>query len=155
MDERHWLAPFERDVFDWRPFSLVPRQFFNEVLGRTGPSIDLHEDSDGFTLTAEIPGVTPDDLDITVNEQSVTLKGETRREEARDERGYKISERRYGSFYRTIPLPSEVKPDQATANYSNGVLEIRLVKRRGQDMTSRKIRVNAAPPQRPEGNAQH
>lgn len=154
MDERNWVAPFERDIFDWRSLSLVPRQMLNEVFGRTGPSVDLHEDPNGFTLTAEIPGVSPDDLDITVNEQSVTLRGETRREESRDERGYKISERRYGSFYRTVPLPSEVKPDQATASYSDGVLEIRLTKRRGQDVTSRRIQVSSSPPRTPEEKAQ-
>jgi HSP20 family protein len=144
MDERgnnNWLSPFDRDVLD-RPISQWSRMFFNEMLGRMGPSIDLHEDPHGFTLTAEMPGINPEDIDITVDEQAVTIKGESRRTVEKDDKGYKMSERRYGNFYRTVSLPTEVIPDQAVAEYENGVLEIKLTKSQPQEDRSRRIKVN-------------
>lgn len=144
MDERannNWLLPFDRDVLD-RPISQWSRMFFNEMLGRMGPSIDLHEDQRGFTLTAELPGINPEDIDITVDEQAVTIKGESRRAVEKDEKGYKMSERRYGNFFRTVSLPTEVIPDQAVAEYENGVLEIKLTKSQPQEDRSRRIKVN-------------
>jgi HSP20 family protein len=137
----NWLAPFDRDMLD-RPISQWSRMFFNEMLGRMGPSVDLHEDQRGFTLSAEIPGINPEDIDITVDEKSVTIKGESRRSLEKDEKGYKMSERRYGSFSRTVSLPVEVIPDQAVADYENGVLEIKLVKSQPQEDRSRRIKVN-------------
>ena len=58
----------------------------------------------------------------------VIFKGETKRDETRNEKGYHLTERRYGSFYRTIPLPAEVKSEAAKARYTNGVLELRIPK---------------------------
>jgi HSP20 family protein len=58
----------------------------------------------------------------------IILKGETNRGETREEKGYHLTERRYGSFYRTIPLPAEVKSDQAKAKYKNGVLQLHVPK---------------------------
>ena len=88
----------------------------------------MKETEQEIILHADIPGVNQEDLDITVDENLVILKGETKREQNREEKGYHLMERRYGSFYRTIPLPIEVKPDQAVAHYKNGVLELRIPK---------------------------
>lgn len=145
MDDRNWLSPFDRD--DLRSLALWPRQFFNDVFdqvnqARMGPYVDLHEGTNAFTLTAEIPGVSPQDLDITVNEQSVTLKGEIRKDNVRGEKGYRLAERRYGNFYRTVPLPSEINPDQAMARYRDGLVEITLPKMEKNQTRGRKLTIN-------------
>ena len=108
---------------------IVPRNL-NELFrgGSFGPSVDLKETEQEIILKADIPGVNQEDLDITVDENAVILKGETKQEESREEKGYHLSERRYGSFYRTISLPAEVKSEEATARYKNGVLELRIPK---------------------------
>lgn len=130
MENKNWLSPFGNDFWGDRFFNqLVPRTF-NDFFrtGNFGPSVDLRETDNEIVLHADIPGVNREDLDITVDENMVILKGETKRDQTREERGYHLTERRYGSFYRTIPLPVEVKSDQAVAHYKNGVLELRVPK---------------------------
>jgi HSP20 family protein len=138
MENKSWPGPLNNDFWGDRFFSqLAPRsyqEFFKT--GSLGPSVDLRETDHEFILHADIPGVNQEDLDITVEETGVIMRGETRRDEIRDEKGYHLTERRYGSFYRTIPLPAEVQAEAAVARYKNGVLELRLpkvetVKRRG------------------------
>lgn len=92
------------------------------------PSVDVVQTDDAVIVRADVPGVDPQDLDVRVHEQSVTLRGEVRRETESDEGGYHQVERRYGTFYRQLPLPAAVDPNSAEAAYKNGVLEIRLKK---------------------------
>jgi len=130
MENKNWLSPFNNEFWGDRFLNqLVPRNF-NDLLRGTnaGPSVDLKETDNEIILKADIPGVNQEDLDITVDENVITLKGETKMDETREEKGYHLTERRYGSFYRTIPLPTEVKSQQATARYKNGVLELRVPK---------------------------
>lgn len=130
MESKHWLSPFNNDFWDDRFFNqLIPKtlnDFFKT--GSFGPSVDLRETDKELILEADLPGVRQEDLDITVDENVVILKGETKRDETREEKGYHLTERRYGGFYRTIPLPVQVKSDQAVARYKNGVLELHLPK---------------------------
>ncbi len=130
MEHKNWLSPFNNDFFNDRFFNqMIPRNFGEFFkTGNLGPSVDLRETDTEFILKADIPGVKQEDLDITVDEDVIILKGETKGDEVREEKGYHMTERRYGSFYRTIPLPTEVKSDQAVAKYKNGVLELRVPK---------------------------
>jgi len=130
MESKNWFSPFNNNFWDDRFFNQLMPRAFNDFFrtGNLGPSIDLKETEQEIILHADIPGVNQEDLDITVDENLVILKGETKREQNREEKGYHLMERRYGSFYRTIPLPIEVKPDQAVAHYKNGVLELRIPK---------------------------
>lgn len=131
MEQRNWLTPFNNDFWDSnRFFSPILPRYFNEFFGTRnfGPSVDLHETEKEIVLRADIPGVKQEDLDVTVDEHNVFLKGEIKQDQSREEKGYHMTERRYGSFYRTISLPAEVIPDQAVANYQNGVLELRIPK---------------------------
>ena len=122
MDNRNWLSPFHNNFWGDRFFNqLVPKSFTDFFrTGNFGPSIDLQETDSEIVLQADLPGVSREDLDITVDENVVYLKGETKRDETREEKGYHLTERRYGSFQRTIPLPTEVKSEQATACYKMG-----------------------------------
>jgi len=96
--------------------------------GAWGPAVDVAESDSEVTVRAEIPGMDPEHLDISIQNNRLILAGE--KEEAREGQGqdYAYSECRYGSFRRTIQLPSEVDPDKATATHKNGVLTIRIEK---------------------------
>jgi len=130
MDSKNWLSPFRNDFLGDRFFNnLIPKSF-NDFFKADyfGPSVDLKETDNEIILRADIPGVNPEDLDITVDENTIILKGEIKQDQDRNEKGYHITERRYGSFYRTLPLPVAVKSDQSIARYKNGVLELRVPK---------------------------
>jgi HSP20 family protein len=75
-----------------------------------------------------VPGIKPEDLDITVTKNTLTIKGEVRQEEEKEEERYHLRERRYGRFARSITLPTSVDADEIEANYENGVLTLRLPK---------------------------
>ncbi|TCL54749.1 heat shock protein Hsp20 [Hydrogenispora ethanolica] len=145
MENKNWLSPFGNDLWSDRFFNqLVPRginDFFKG--GNFGPSVDLRETDREIILHADIPGVNREDLDITVDENVVILKGEIKKDETRTEKGYHLSERRYGSFYRTIPLPAEVHSEQATARYKDGVLELRIPKMEATTKRGFKPRIEA------------
>ncbi|NLY90226.1 MAG: Hsp20/alpha crystallin family protein [Firmicutes bacterium] len=130
MENHNWLSPINNDFWGDRFFNqFLPRTFSDFFRGGPpGPSVDLKETDQEIILEADLPGVNREDLDLTVDDQVVILKGETKRDETKEERGYHLTERRYGSFYRTIRLPVEVKAEQATARYRNGVLEVRIPK---------------------------
>ena len=93
-----------------------------------GPSVDVRETKTHIIVHAEIPGVDPKDLDVTITEDALSLRGEVRQEADIDEHGYRKIERRYGSFQRTIPFPVAVKHNEAEANYHNGILKISVPK---------------------------
>jgi HSP20 family protein len=109
---------------------LFGRTFGEDVLGRRGwaPALDMDEDEKEVTIRAEIPGVKPEDLDVSVTENTLSIAGEKKEEHERKERGFFRSERRYGSFRRTVPLPVGVDPDSVTAEYNDGILSVRLQK---------------------------
>lgn len=93
-----------------------------------GPSVDIRETKTHIIMHAEIPGVDPQDLDVTITEDGLSLRGVVKQEADTEEQGYRKIERRYGSFQRTIPFPTSVKHDQAEANYQNGILKISVPK---------------------------
>lgn len=90
--------------------------------------LDLVEDNDTYTVKASVPGVQPDDVDITLTDNVLTIKGETRHEENVDEKNYHLRERSYGSFTRSIRLPMPVDAEHVDASHENGVLTLRLPK---------------------------
>ena len=92
-------------------------------------------------VSAEIPGIDPNEINVTVDENQITISGETKRSTERAEEGYRMMERRVGRFSRTIPLPVEVKPDEAWAEYNHGVLEIRMNKAESGRIRSRRLQI--------------
>ena len=90
------------------------------------PPVNLRVGEDGLVLTAEIPGVSPDDLDVTIQRDLVTIKGRRQPEALEDGQTYTRRERFTEAFARTINLPFEVDPQQADARYANGVLTLTL-----------------------------
>ena len=92
------------------------------------PFIDVMENDKEIIATAEMPGLEKQDIKINVTEDMLEISAETKQEEKREEKGYIYRERRSGSYYRAISLPSPVDPDNSKATYENGVLEIKMPK---------------------------
>lgn len=93
-------------------------------------ALDVKESPDDYTVTASVPGVSPNDIDITILGDTLRIRGE--RKEAHEEKGeggrWLLRERRFGTFERTVSLPTTVKADQANADFKDGVLTITLPK---------------------------
>jgi len=92
------------------------------------PFIDVMESDKEIIATAEMPGLEKQDIKINVTEDMLEISAETKQEEKKEEKGYIYRERRSGSYYRAISLPSTVDPDNSKATYENGVLEIKMPK---------------------------
>ena len=106
------------------------------------PAVDVYEEKDEVVVKAELPGLSREDLDVTLTESTLTLKGEKKNEEEIKERNFYRSERSSGSFVRTIELPSEVKTDQTKASFKNGILEIRLPKTEDAKKKVTKVKID-------------
>lgn len=126
--------PF-REVMSFR--SAIDRMFdetfFNrqaDFEGQLGwsPLLDVAETVDEFLVKASLPGIEPDDLEITYNNNVLTIKGETQAERELEEQRYHLRERRSGSFSRSISLPNTVDADHIQASYTAGVLTLHLPK---------------------------
>lgn len=122
----------------------MPRRFFSgEWSGMAGhPSVDVVDAGDSLVLRADLPGVDPANVDVRVLDDSVVLKGEMQQETKQEKEGYYRAERRFGSFYRTVPLPTRVKPEQATASYRHGVLEVKLPKAEGDEGRGHRLNID-------------
>ncbi len=127
--------------FAQSPFSLVRRisdeldRVFDTFFGSSGetdwrewsrswPQIDVSQSGDSFTISADLPGVQPDDVRIHVENDTLVIEGERRNERQSRESGYARSERSYGSFRRAIRLPAGANLERADARFRDGVLEI-------------------------------
>lgn len=127
------------DEFFERPFSLSP--FLGEFpfYGSFSPRVDISENDKEVTITAELPGMEPEDIHLTLNRNVLTISGEKRAEkEERGRRFYRV-ERSYGSFYRSIPLPADVNEDRIEATFKHGVLKVKLPKTAEAQKRSRRI----------------
>jgi HSP20 family protein len=115
-----------RGSFGWGDNLLSP-QGFGEV-SAWSPSLDMTEDDHSITVRAEVPGVDPKDLNLTVTGNTLVLSGEKREQSEKNENGCYHSERRFGSFRRSVALPGEVNSEKVTADYANGILTVKMEK---------------------------
>jgi len=98
---------------------------------RTGawmPAVDIRETADGLIFHAELPGMTKDDIELTLENNVLTLKGERKFERDEERESYHRIERGYGTFTRTFALPSNVRTDDVKASFENGMLTVELPK---------------------------
>jgi HSP20 family protein len=98
------------------------------TMRRWVPAMDLLETADHFVLRADLPGMTQDDVKIELEDSTLTVSGERKSEHEDKQEGYYRVERAFGSFSRSLTLPKGVDADAVTANFENGVLEIRVPK---------------------------
>lgn len=108
------------------------------------PSVDVAEDDTAFKITAELPGLDPKDVEVTVTGDRLVLKGEKKEETEQKEKNYYMSERSYGSFQRSFALPDGVDRDKIAADLAKGVLTVTLPKTPDAQKPSKKIEVKPA-----------
>jgi len=146
-------------IVRWEPFrDLVTTQdrlnrLFNETMGRfmgeeglrAGawvPAVDIYETEQNIVLKAELPGVDPKDVEATVHEGTLYLKGERKFEKEVKEESYHHVERSHGSFARSFELPASVDADKVLAEFKDGVLTLTMPKK--EEGKAKKIRISTA-----------
>ena len=145
------------EISPWRPFEFermrkeMDRLWDSFFEGRPSrrtreegewlPSLDVSETKSDLVVKAELPGIDPKDIDISLNEGVLTIKGEKKQEREEKEEGYHLVERSYGSFTRSIRLPREIQNEKINASYKNGVLKITLPKSEEAKKKEIKIKV--------------
>lgn len=137
------LTPVERPTL---PMDELIRHFFGEnfegAMARRSdfmPSFEVTETADKLTVAAELPGMAEKDVELTIDDGVLRVRGEKRNERTEEEKGYHISERSYGSFERAFALPDGLDLDKVAAEFKDGVLTITLPKDETKRETVRKI----------------
>lgn len=124
-----------RSAFNFGPGAMAPAP---------APALDMVEEDKSYRLTAELPGLTEKDINVSVADGALRIWGEKKEEQERKEEGYLLSERRYGAFERQLPLPRDVKPDGIKAQFKDGVLTVTLAKDEQSPSRARKIAIEKA-----------
>jgi HSP20 family protein len=158
-------------VSRWDPFQdlLAIQDEMNQLFGRAvgqrpgggaqgqagervwAPALDISERKDAYVVTVEVPGIKAEDLDITLEDGLLTIQGERRFSQETSERQFHRVERRYGSFRRSITLPSQVQADKIEASFEDGVLEVTVPK--AEEAKPKKISVRSGGGRRVEGSS--
>lgn len=113
-------------------------------MGMFGPSTEVSEADDAIEVSVELPGMAEDDIDISLSGDTMTIRGEKKVDHEEKRKGVYMSERSYGAFYRTIPLPPGVDADKAEAKFKRGVLTVTLPKSAEAQAKVKRIPVKAA-----------
>jgi HSP20 family protein len=147
-----------RTIARWEPFRGVTtlqdqiNRLFNDTLERTGeqsnlsawaPAVDIYETEHELVVKADLPDVDPKDLDIRVENNLLTIRGERKFEKKVNEENYLRVERTFGFFARSFTLANTVNPDAIKAEYQNGVLTLTIPKREEAKPKQIKVNVNA------------
>ena len=130
----------------WRRPSDTKLGFWPEVPTewRLQPLAEFVDCDGEYRISAEVPGLGADDVDIRISDGALTIRGEKLEEKSDDKEGYLLRERRYGSFHRSLPLPRSADPSGASARLSNGVVTVTIPKTKDAPAKNRKIEVEAA-----------
>ncbi len=104
-----------------------------------GLAVDVSENDDAFVIKASVPGVNPDDIEVTLSDNALTIKGESKSDIEKEDEKYHLRERRYGSFARTLTLPVTLKAEAIEATHENGVLTLTLPK--AEEIKPRRITI--------------
>ncbi|MCX7760642.1 MAG: Hsp20/alpha crystallin family protein [Hydrogenothermaceae bacterium] len=107
---------------------LVPEEKVETQVVAWSPRVDVYEKDSNIVIEAEIPGAKKEDIEVKVKDNAVVVKGEVKREEEKKEENYYRSERFYGKFERVLPLPTDVKVEEAKATFENGILKLTIPK---------------------------
>jgi len=142
-------SPFDELMASW-PRSLLGRDLFSWLRPEGGlveewnPRCDIVEGDGALILHAELPGVAPEDIDVSVSGSELIIRGEKRAEKKEEAKGRTYSERFFGSFQRAVAIPEGVDPDKIEASLKDGVLEVRVpLPEPAKPAETRKITVKA------------
>ncbi|HEX6241418.1 MAG TPA: Hsp20/alpha crystallin family protein [Polyangiales bacterium] len=133
----------------WDPFAdlnRIQREFEKSYFGPRSradfaPPVDVHEDAESLVLRAELPGLKKEDVDISIDSNVLTLKGERKMEKEEQGRRYHRVERSYGTFLRQFQLSNNIDTSKINAQLTDGILTVRLAKR--EELKPRKIDVKS------------
>jgi HSP20 family protein len=131
-------SPMGRDLLDWEPFGRFERES-----GVAAPHVDFSETDKGYQVVAELPGLDQKDIALELKDDILTLSGEKKEEQEKEEKDYHLSERRFGSFRRSFRLRSEIDQSKISADFKNGVLTIALPKTAKAQKPSKKIDIKS------------
>ena len=132
---------FQQSFHDGRDEALTTAGFV--------PSVDVYEDEHNTTLKIEVPGIDEKDIDVRVENHTLTVHGERKFDKEEKEENYRRIERQYGSFTRTFTLPNTLDTESVTANYDKGVLNIKLARK--AEAKPKQIKVNVGSEKTLEG----
>ncbi|MGC8547759.1 MAG: Hsp20/alpha crystallin family protein [Candidatus Micrarchaeia archaeon] len=136
-----WLMPEIPELYPERLSKYLDTLFYapSALLSDFAkmPDVDLIDEGDHITVKADMPGVKKDDIKLKVNKSNITISAETKKEKEEKGKNYYYSERAASSYFRSIPLPTEVLPDTADAKFEDGTLEISIkkAKEEGKEVT--------------------
>jgi HSP20 family protein len=148
------LVPFTRgSLRDFMSLHEAMDRLFNESVvpsqgtdnGSIALPVNVREEKDQYVITAALPGVRPEDVQIEATSNAITISGETTDEREVDEGEYVRRERRFGRFFRMLELPVEINAEGAEASFENGVLTLRVPK--SEATKPKQVRVNSQPAQ--------
>jgi HSP20 family protein len=131
MDRWFWEDPW-RPLWRRRWGSLIPQDFWADRLLETDmkpTAIDIIDTGKEFKVVAEMPGVSKQDLEVSITDNNISICGETKTEVKDDSEGYIRRERNYSTLCRTMAFPEEVNPDKAEATLKDGILEVKVAKK--------------------------
>jgi len=131
MDRWFWEDPW-RPLWRRRRGSLIPQDFWTDRWLETDmkpTAIDIIDTGKEFKVVAEMPGVSKQDLEVSITDNNISICGETKTEIKDDSEGYIRRERSYSTLCRTMAFPEEVNPDKAEATLKNGILEVKVAKK--------------------------
>jgi HSP20 family protein len=120
---------------------IRPRTGWLAPLGAEALAVDVYESDQDVVVKSSVPGIKPEDIDITITGDTLTIKGETKAEEKVEKANYIRQERRYGAFSRSLTLPTTVVAEKAKAEFENGVLTLTLPK--SEEVKPKTIKVKA------------
>ncbi len=151
-EDNHPFYALQRDMnslFDdfFRGFDITPHGFYTNRPVSFTPSVDVKENEKEYIIKAELPGMEEKEIEVTVTDNTVAIKGEKKEEkEEKEDKGknYYFMERSYGSFHRIISLDAEIESAKAEANYKNGVLSITIPKSQGTKAKGTKVSIKSA-----------
>lgn len=112
--------------------------------GLWAPQIEMFEQDEQLIVRADLPGLTKDDVNVEIAEDAITIEGERRSEEKENREGFYRTERSYGKFYRRLPLPDGVDPEDANATFRDGVLEITMNAPKRMESKPRRVEISEA-----------
>ena len=151
------LVPFTRgSLRDFMSLHEAMDRLFNESVvpsqgadnGSLALPVNIREEKDGYVITAALPGVRPEDVQIEATSNTITISGETSDEQDVNEGDYVRRERRFGRFFRMLELPIEVNAEGAEASFDNGVLTLRVPK--SEATKPKQVPVKSQPSQQPQ-----
>lgn len=127
-----------------RMFEGLPSSRLEPEFSVPSPAVDISEDESAYKLSAELPGMAETDIEVSVMDGTLTIKGEKKQETEKQDKNFYLSERSYGSFARSFLLPDEVDSERIGAAFAKGVLTVTLPKRPEAKVEPKKIEVKGA-----------